>query len=88
MDSRLNRIEQKIDKLSETMIALARAEEKLITLEAEKERIHERVDILVVKLEKIDGAVQENIITIKAITKFFWLVASVALAALFTAWVK
>lgn len=88
MDSRLNRIEQKIDKLSETMIALARAEEKLISLETEKERIHERVDMLVIKMEKVEGAVQENAITIKAITKFFWLVASVALAALFTAWVK
>lgn len=88
MDSRLNRIEQKIDKLSDTMVALARAEEKLVSLETEKERMHERVDILVTKFEKIEGAVQENAITIKAITKFFWLIASVSLAALFTAWVK
>jgi predicted nuclease with TOPRIM domain len=70
MDYRLSRIEQKIDKLSETMVALARAEEKLFTLEAEKTRMHERVDSMAHKVEKLDELVRENAITIKAITKF------------------
>ena len=39
-DRRLDRIEEKIDRLSETVISLARAEEKLIALESDRNTIN------------------------------------------------
>ena len=83
-EDRLVRIEAKIDSLTDTMIALARAEEKLIGLESDKLRVHDRVDLLEKKLSDIDDTVIENVLTIKAITRFFWLVAAISITALVT----
>ena len=41
-ESRLDRIESKIDKLADAMISLARAEEKIIALQEDHENMRER----------------------------------------------
>lgn len=43
-DARLSRIEQKLDKINDAIIALARAEEKLIALEKDRLKMSERID--------------------------------------------
>ncbi len=43
VDQRLDRIESKIDRLSEAIISIARAEEKLIQLENDKKFLMERM---------------------------------------------
>ena len=48
-ESRLDRIEQKIDKLADAMISLARAEEKIIALQDDHENMRERLNKLSVK---------------------------------------
>jgi cell division protein FtsL len=73
--SRLDRIELKIDKLSDTVIALARAEEKLITLEANKleviKRLNEHADRL-----------NSGAITLNTINKVFWLALAAAVVVI------
>ena len=43
---RLDRIEEKLDKLAEAMIAMARAEEKIIALQDDHENMRERLNML------------------------------------------
>ena len=57
---RLNRIEEKIDKLADAMISLARAEEKIIALQDDHENMRDRMNKLSVKLDEIQRAVDEN----------------------------
>ena len=43
-DDRLSRIEEKIDKLSDAMISLARAEEKLLSIETSNQNQYKRIN--------------------------------------------
>ena len=45
-ESRLDRIESKIDKLADAMISLARAEEKIIALQDDHDNMRERLNKL------------------------------------------
>ena len=77
-NKRLDRIEDKLDKLSEAVISLARAEEKISVLMTTSQvqndsllRLNNRVD----RLEKdVDG----NKLTINIINKVFWLIMAAA----------
>jgi DNA repair ATPase RecN len=76
-DSRLDRIEQKIDKLSEAMISLARAEEKLMAIEADRHNMLERLNRHSEKIDELNDLVRDNSRTINNISKFFWLILAV-----------
>lgn len=79
---RLDRIEEKIDKLSDAMISLARAEEKLIAIEKNNHSNFDRMNRFSQKLDKIEDACMDNSRTIGIITRMFWLViGAVAVAA-------
>lgn len=83
---RLDRIEEKIDKLSDAMISLARAEEKLIAIEKNNHANFDRMNRFSQKLDDIEDKVIDNTRTISVITKMFWLVIgaiSVAVATEF-----
>jgi hypothetical protein len=69
---RLDRIEEKIDKLSDAMISLARAEEKLIAIEKNNHANFERMNRFSQKLDGIEDKVNENVRTVNIITKLFW----------------
>ena len=80
--TRLDRIEEKIDKLSDAMISLARAEEKLIAIEKNNHANFERMNRFSQKLDTIEDKVLENAQTIGIITKMFWLLlGAIAVAA-------
>ena len=68
-ESRLDRIEQKIDKLADAMISLARAEEKIIALQDDHENMRERLNKLSVKLDEIQKTVDDNSRTLGIINK-------------------
>ena len=57
-DQRLDRIEEKLDKLADAMIALARAEEKLAGMAKNQENNHQRVNKLSEKLDDIEKKVE------------------------------
>ena len=84
LGQRLDRIEDKLDKLADAMVAMARAEEKLESLQNEHNKMYERVNRLSVKLDDIENGVQENSKTVQVINKLFWVAivaASGAIAA-------
>ena len=83
-DKRLGRIEDKLDKLADAMVAMARAEEKLDALKNEHDKMYERVNRLSTKLDDVESGVNENSNTVKVINKLFWvaiIAASGAIAA-------
>ena len=77
-NTRLLRIEEKLDKLADAMVSLARAEEKMAGLKDDHEKMYERVNRLSQKLDEIDRKVEDNAHTVKVINKLFW----VAIAAI------
>jgi len=68
-DARLDRIEEKIDKLADAMISLARAEEKILSLQGDHENMRERLNKLSVKLDEIQKSVDDNARTVSLINK-------------------
>lgn len=75
---RLSRIEEKIDKLSEAMIALARAEEKLVAIEKNNHNNFDRMNRFSQKLDDIEKKVDDNARTVSIINKVVYVI-SVAL---------
>jgi chlorite dismutase len=72
-DDRLVRIEQKVDKLSEALVSMARAEEKLIGLKEDHDRAFERLNRFSAKLDEIEKKVDDNVRTVQTINKLFWI---------------
>ena len=72
---RLNRIEEKIDKLSEAMIALARAEEKLVAIERNNHNNFDRMNRFSQKLDDIEKKVDDNARTVSIINKVVYLIS-------------
>ena len=79
---RLDRIEHKIDKLADAMIALARAEEKIASLAELQANQTERLNRLSVKIDDIAGETAENTRTVQLINKLFWVVIVAAAGAI------
>ena len=70
--TRLDRIEEKIDKMAEAIIALARAEEKIIALDETTRTILKRLisqDIRLIEVEKELSLVQDTSKTMGNIIK-------------------
>jgi hypothetical protein len=78
---RLDRIEEKIDKLAETVISLARAEEKLVALENDKKFLMERMVKNEDRIDLVEKKVDETAITVTVINRLFWILISVTAAA-------
>jgi hypothetical protein len=79
-DLRLGRIEEKLDKLADAVVSLARMEERMLTLfkrieqyENRQERIEERVADL-----EMEDAGKNSVI--RVIEKLTWLIVGIALA--------
>lgn len=78
-DARLARIEEKLDRLADAMISLARAEEKLVNMEDKYNNQFARMNKFSEKLDRIESQVLENASTVNMINKLFW-VAIVAVS--------
>ena len=74
--ARLDRIEEKIDRMSEAIIALARAEEKIQTLTSFSKQQSEQIVLLINRIDKVENIVINNANTINIINKIFWIVIS------------
>ncbi len=82
--SRLDRIEDKLDRLTEAMIQMARTDEKVTALQDDHANQRERMNKLSVKLDDIEKKVDENHRTVKIINKLFWVVIVAAAGAIAT----
>lgn len=73
---RLNRIEQKIDKLSEAVIVIARVEEKLTASNARVDRLEVRADEQEGQLDTLKEVVGYNTQTAKLAERMLWLIVT------------
>jgi len=65
--TRLDRIETKIDKLSDAVVAIARAEEKLANLQGDQIKLYDRMNRFSEKLDCIEASVVKNESSVKLI---------------------
>ena len=77
--ARLDRIENKIDKLADAMVSVARAEEKLVNMEQKYSAQYDRMNKFSEKLDQLEKIVGQNTATVNTINKLFW-IAIIAMA--------
>ena len=76
--ARLDRIEKKIDQMSEAIISLARAEEKIVTLTEFGKQQGEQILMLINRVDRLEDLVRTNAATVNVINKIFWVVIAAA----------
>jgi len=79
---RLNRIEEKIDRMAEAIVALARAEEKIHTLTSFSKQQSEQIQNIINRIDRVEIIVNTNANTIGIINKLFWMMMAGFLAAI------
>jgi predicted nucleic acid-binding Zn-ribbon protein len=84
--SRLDRIEEKLDKLADAMISMARAEEKITALQDDHEKMYERINKLSVKLDCIERKVDDNARTVSLINKIVIAAVVAAVGSIVAQW--
>ena len=80
--NRLDRIETKLDQLTEAMVAMARAEEKIASLQVDQNNLFERMNRHSEKLDQIQKTVDDNHRTICTINRVFWVTLLAVLGSL------
>lgn len=78
-EDRLNRIEEKIDRLSIAMVAIARTEEKIVGMEQKYAAQYDRMNKFSEKLDALEKVTTENAQTVTTISRMFW-IALIAVA--------
>ena len=80
--ARLDRIEDKIDKMSDVIISLARAEERIITMAEFGRQQGEQLLNLINRVDRLEILVRENAQTVNVINKLFWIVIVTSVTAI------
>ena len=70
---RLDRIEEKIDKMSDAIVSIARAEEKISGLEQLTVDLHRKITDLEERLRKVEDLANMASSELKVINKVFWI---------------
>jgi len=83
-NTRLTRIEDKVDKLGEAMISLARAEEKITSLYDNQSNHFDRTNRLSAKIDEIERIVLLNQRAVSFMQKLFWVVLVAVVGAVTT----
>jgi ribosome-binding ATPase YchF (GTP1/OBG family) len=71
---RLDRIEEKLDQMTQAIIALARAEEKISTLAEFNKQQSEQLQSLINRIDKVEQLVNSNASTVNVINRIFWVI--------------
>ena len=85
--ARLNRIEVKLDKLTEAMTMIARVDEKLTAVNARTDRLEYRLDEYETDLDSVKAIVGYNAQSVKIAERFVWILIS-AIIGLATYYVR
>ena len=83
-DTRLTRIEEKLDRLADAMISIARAEEKIESLQEDHNKQYDRINKLSMKIDDIERIVRDNQRSVQFMHKLFWVVVVAAAGAITT----
>ena len=86
-DRRLDRIESKLDKLSEVITAIARVEEKLLAGSNRIDRLENRADKHGKEIDDLKKIATYNHTYVKGLERFAWILVS-ALVGLATYYVR
>ena len=81
-DTRLDRIEEKIDKLNEAALAVVRIEERLIASTKRVERLEYRADEQEDDLSLLERQVANNTNALKTSERLMWILITVCATAL------
>jgi hypothetical protein len=81
-EDRLTRMEEKIDKLSEAVISIARAEEKLIQLGTLTDVLFKKIDDMNIRMVEMEKTTAETKAFINGFNKLSWVFVSGLLTAL------
>jgi len=73
-EERMDRIESKIDKLSEVLVQMARVEERILNGEEQHKEIRSDIRKLNDKLAEMEKVVQKNQITVNIINRISWII--------------
>ena len=80
--TRLDRIEEKIDKMAEAVVSLARAEEKIVGLNTTTHAILKRFVEYETRMREVEAKAAESESKLKSITAFIWTVVTAVTAAI------
>jgi hypothetical protein len=83
-EKRLDRIEEKIDKLSEAMVLIARTDEKLVAMEQKYGAQYERMNRFSTKLDDIERQVLLNAQVSRNISSLFWILVTAVTGGVIT----
>ena len=83
---RLDRIEEKLDRLTDAMVSMARAEEKINALKDDHDKMYERINRLSQKLDDIEKKVDDNARTVSLINKLVFAAVVAALGSIAAQW--
>ena len=75
-NDRLDRIENKLDLLSDVIVSITRAEEKIETLAKYGEAQATQILKIVERLDSLEKKVTSNEIVVTVINKIFWIVVT------------
>lgn len=73
-EERMDRIEAKIDKLSEVLVQMARVEERILNGEEQHKEIRSDIRKLNDKVDEMEKVVQKNQITVNIINRISWII--------------
>lgn len=74
-NARFDRLEQKIDKLTDAVTAIARVEEKILASNMRLDRVEQRLDTSEEDIDTLAKLVRDNSGVAKFADKLFWLAA-------------
>lgn len=83
-EKRLDRIEEKIDKLSEAMVLIARTDEKIVAMEQKYGAQYERMNRFSTKLDEIERQVILNAQVSRNISTLFWILVTAVTGGVIT----
>lgn len=79
-EQRLSRIEEKLDKLSEAVVSLARIEERMVTLFNRMNKYEDQQGVLDEKIDKVSEKVTKNGQTLRFAERIFWVIVTAAIS--------
>ena len=82
-ERRLERVEEKLDKLTEAIVSIARIEERVNTVLKNNDRFFARLDKLEVRMEKVEKKTSLNQKSLGAAERFIWVLISAGVGLLF-----
>ncbi|PID44083.1 MAG: hypothetical protein CSB48_02885 [Proteobacteria bacterium] len=86
-DYRLIRIEQKLDKIQEVLVAMARIEERQAQFDDLSQMVLKKIENDHLKLERLEAQVNQNSLWTSALSRLGWLIVAALTGAILKGWV-